>query len=171
MKSIFIILSLIMSSLFSTICGQGLTKTLINDKLDELFINKDNPFGDIPARTVEKYFSENSKLYYFEIVYNNQVIYREGIAKSIPQSRDSEIVANRFRFKYDTVYLDASLISDSDKSKLLESYKNKLIEIGKKKLISLKDLEIIKKDRQTSKYVILSPLESMKINIYRVDFQ
>ncbi|MCY0970859.1 hypothetical protein [Chryseobacterium wangxinyae] len=171
MKSIFIILSLIMSSLFSTICGQGLTKTLINDKLDELFINKDNPFGDIPAQTVEKYFSENSKLYYFEIVYNNQVIYREGIAKSIPHSRDSEIVANRFRFKYDTVYLDASLISDSDKSKLLESYKNKLIEIGQKKLISLKDFEIIKKDRQTSKYVILSPLESMKINIYRVDFQ
>lgn len=171
MKVRLIILSLFLSSVISNVCGQVLNKTLINDKLDELFINKNNPFGDIPAQTVEKYFSESSKLYYFEIVYNNQVVYREGITKSIPQSRDSEIVANRFRFKYDTVYLDASLISDSDKSKLLESNKNKLIEMGQKKLISLKDFEIIKKDRQTSKYVILTPLESMKINIYKVDFQ
>jgi hypothetical protein len=58
-----------------------------------------------------------------------------------------------------------------DKSKLLESYKNKLVDIGQKKLISLNDFEIIKKDRQTDKYVILSPLESMKINIYKIDFQ
>ena len=134
MKFTFIALSLFLSSLISTVYGQGVTKTLINDYLDELFINKDNPFGNIPAKTVEKYFSESPKIYYFEIVYNDKVIHREGISKSIPQSRDSETMANQFRFKYNNIYLDASLINDSDKLKLLESRKNKLIEIAQKKL-------------------------------------
>lgn len=52
--------------------------------------------------------------------------------KAIPMSRDSEIMNNQFRFKYSKIYLDASIISDSDKLKLLESSKNKLIEIGGK---------------------------------------
>jgi hypothetical protein len=40
MKFTFITLSLFLSSLISNVYGQNITKTLINDKLDELFIKK-----------------------------------------------------------------------------------------------------------------------------------
>lgn len=85
MKLFLIILSLFFSSLLGNVYGQGLTKTLINDNLDLLFTNKDNPFGEIPTKTVEKYFSENSDIFYFEIVYNDKVIYREGIYATVLQ--------------------------------------------------------------------------------------
>ncbi|WEK71202.1 MAG: hypothetical protein P0Y62_06490 [Candidatus Chryseobacterium colombiense] len=171
MKSIYVIVSLFLTSLFTTAYGQAISKTLINDNLDQLFINKDNPFGDIPAKTVDKYFAETSSIYYFEIVYNGKVIYRESIRKSIPQSRDSETVANQFRFKYSNIYLDASVINESDQQKLLQSRKNEIKEIAKKKFISLNDYQILKKDHSSNKYVILNPLETMKINIYKIDFQ
>lgn len=70
----FLVFSFAVTGLYS----QELKKTLINDNLDELFINKDNPFGSIPTKTVEKYFIESSKLYFFEVVYNGKVIFREG---------------------------------------------------------------------------------------------
>ncbi len=172
MKLIYVvIISLFLSSLTVTAYGQTLNKTIINDNLDQLFINKDNPFGEIQVKTVDKYFAETSSLYYFEIVYDGKVIYREGIRKSIPQSRDSETMANQFRFKYNNIYLDASVISEQDQQKLLQSRKNELKEIAKKKFISLNDYQIVKKDYSSNKYVILNPLENMKINIYKIDFQ
>lgn len=169
MKNTFLPLLIIIFAI-STSYAQNGTKTLINDKLDELFINKDNPYGEIPAKTVDKLLVENSNIYFFEIVYNDRVLFREGIDKSIPRSKDSEIMANQFRFKYDRIYLDADLISDADKLKLLESYKNKIVDIAGKKLIELKDLTIIEKDYKMDKFVILNPLESMKINIYKFSF-
>lgn len=170
MKSICLVISLFLFSL-TTAYWQSLNKTLINENLELLFINKDNPFGEIPAKTVDKYFAETSSIYYFEIVYEGKGIYREGIRKSIPQSRDSETVANRFRFNYSNIYLDASSISESDQQKLLESRKNEIKEIAKKKFISLNDYQIVKKDYNSNKYMILNPLENMKINIYKIDFQ
>ena len=150
--------------------SQELKKTLINDNLDELFINKDNPYGSIPIKTVEKYFYDSSKLYFFEIVYNGKIIFREGITKSIPQSRDSEIMSYQFRFNYDNIYLDASEITDADKIKLLESYKNRIVDISGKKLLYLGNYQIVKKDIDKNKFVIVNPLENMQIKIYKIEF-
>lgn len=162
----FLVFSFAVTGLYS----QELKKTLINDNLDELFINKDNPFGSIPTKTVEKYFIESSKLYFFEVVYNGKVIFREGVKKSIPQSRDSETMSNQFRFKYDNIYLNASEISDSDKIKLLESYKNRIVDISGQKLLYLGDYQIVKKDINKNKFVIVNPLENMQIKIYKIEF-
>ncbi|QIG88575.1 hypothetical protein G6R40_02365 [Chryseobacterium sp. POL2] len=160
---------LVFSFAITNYYSQDLKKTLINDNLDELFINKDNPFGSIPIKTVEKYFSESSKLYFFEIVYNGKVIFREGVKKSIPQSRDSETMSNQFRFNYDSIYLNASEISDSDKIKLLESYKNRIVDISGQKLLYLGDYQIVKKDINKNKFVIVNPLENMQIKIYKIE--
>jgi hypothetical protein len=65
-------------------------------------------------------------IFTFEMVFGGKIIFSESIPKSIPLSRDSETMANQFRFKYNTIYLDATLFSDSDKLKLLESRRNKL---------------------------------------------
>jgi len=166
--TVFMLLTL---SLFvPEIHAQAPTVTSIKNNLNELFINKDNPYGEIPEKTVFNYLNETSKIYFFEIVYNNNVIYREGIKKTIPQSRDSETMANQFRFKYNKIYLDASLISDSDKLRLLESYKNKIIDISGKKMIALNDFEIIIMDYKQSKYVVNNPLDNMVINIYKAEF-
>lgn len=99
------------------------------------------------------------------------MIYREGIKKTILQSRDSETMANQFRFKYNKIYLDASLISDSDKLRLLESYTNKIIDISGKKMLALNDFEIIIMDYKKSKYVVNNPLDNMIINIYKAEFK
>jgi hypothetical protein len=64
MKLKLAILSFFLVIINSTITAQSLKKTLINDNLDELFINKDNPFGEIPAKTVDRYFSEASNIYF-----------------------------------------------------------------------------------------------------------
>ncbi len=166
--TVFMLLTL--SFFVSKIHAQTPTVKPIQNNLDELFINKDNPYGEIPGKTVDNYLNETSKIYFFEIVYNNNVIYREGIKKTIPQSRDSETMANQFRFKYNKIYLDASLISDSDKLRLLESYKNKIIDISGKKMIALNDFEIIIMDYKQSKYVVNNPLDNMVINIYKTEF-
>lgn len=163
--------SLLLALSISNLYSQNLTKTLINDNLDELFINKDNPFGSIPTKTVEKYFVESSKLYFFEIIYNGKLMFREVIKKTIPQSRDSETMENQFRFKYDNIYLDATEINDSDKIKLLESYKNKIVDISGNKLLHLGDCQIIKKDYGKNKFVILNPLENMQIKIFKIEFK
>lgn len=168
MKLKFAILSIFLVISSSNITAQSLKKTLINDNLDELFINKDNPFGDIPSKTVEKYFSEVSNIYFFEMVFGDKVIFSESIPKSIPLSRDSETMANQFRFKYNTIYLDATLFCDGDKLQLLESRKNRLTEIGGKKLIAINDFAIIKKDIKSNKYIIVSPIEGIKINVYKI---
>jgi len=139
--------------------------------LDELFINKDNPYGKIPEKAVDLYFDDIPRIYYFEIEYNDNMIFREVIKKSVPQSTDMEIMTNQFRFKYNKIYLDASLINDSDKLKLLESYMNKIIDVAGKKMINLKDFEIIKNDYKQKKYVVNNPLENMKIKIYKVEFE
>ena len=152
----------------SILFAQDVTRTLISNDISQLFINGSNPYGKIPASTVEKYFSENSKLYFFEIKYNNVVVYREGIKKSIPQSTDLETMRNQSRFKYD-ILIDASLFTDADKLKLLEFYKNKIVDIAQKKLISLKDFEIIKKNYSNGTYEISRPLENMEINIYKIE--
>ena len=80
-------------------------------------------------------------------------------------------MSNQFRFKYNKIYLDASLISDSDKLRLLESYKNKIIDISGKKMIALNDFEIIIMDYKQSKYVVNNPLDNMVINIYKAEFK
>ncbi len=167
--TVFMLLTL--SFFVPEIHAQTPTVTLIQNNLDELFINKDNPYGEIPEKTVDYYLNETSKIYFFEIVYNNNVIYREGIKKTIPQSRDSETMANQFRFKYNNIYLDASLISDSDKLRLLESYTNKIIDISGKKMLALNDFEIIIMDYKKSKYVVNNPLDNMIINIYKAEFK
>lgn len=155
----------------SNFYSQELNKTLINDNLEELFINKDNPFGPIPVKTVEKYFEECPKVYFFEIEYNGKVIFREGIKKTIPQSRDSETMSTQLRYTYNNIYLDASEINDSDKLKLLESYKNKIVDISGKSLLNLNEYQIIKKDYGKNQFVIMNPLKNMKINIYKIDFK
>lgn len=151
--------------------SQELQISEITDNLDELFINKDNPYRKIPEKAVDLYIDDISRIYYFQIEYNNNIIFREVIKKSVPQSTNMEIVANQFRFKYNKIYLDASLINDSDKLKLLESYMNKIINVAGKKMINLGDYEIIKNDYKQKKYVVNNPLENMKIKIFKVEFE
>lgn len=167
--TVFMLLTL--SPFVPEIHAQTPTVTSIQNNLDELFINKDNPYGEIPEKTVDNYLNETSKIYFCEIVYNNSVIYREGIKKTIPQSRDSETMANQFRFKYNKIYLDASLINESDKLRLLEYYTNKIIDISGKKMLALNDFEIIIMDYKKSKYVVNNPLDNMIINIYKAEFK
>lgn len=79
-------------------------------------------------------------------------------------------MSNQFRFKYDNIYLNASEISDSDKIKLLESYKNRIVDISGQKLLYLGDYQIVKKDINKNKFVIVNPLENMQIKIYKIEF-
>ncbi|WP_437920647.1 hypothetical protein [Sphingobacterium sp. LRF_L2] len=145
---------------------------LINDNLEGLFINKDNGYGSVPLKAVEKYLTEISNIYYFEIVYKNKVLFRETIRKTIPQHPDTEIATNMFRFKYDNIYLDASLIADADKIQLLESPYNKLVDVAEKKFLWLNNYEIFARDYSKSNpYQIKNPTENIRINVYRVDFE
>ena len=171
MKKSLLLLSLITILGLQFTYSQEIVKTEITNNLDELFINEGNPYGKIPSEVVDKYFNEVSKnLYFYEIEYNGKVIYREGIKKSIPQSRDSEIVTNMFRLKFD-ILLNAAEISDSDKLILLESFNNSLVDISGKKVLALSDLKIIDKDYRLDKFVALNPLENMIIKIYKIKFE
>lgn len=171
-------MKIIYASIFTLIFLLNLTKTYsqeiietqITDNFDELFINKDSPFSSISDKTVNLYFNDAKNLYYFQIEYNGKSIYREGIKKSSPINRASSPFRDKDRFKY-KIYLDASLISDSDKLILLESYTNKIIDISGKKIIVLGNYEIIKADYYKNKYSINNLLENMKVNIYKVEFK
>lgn len=46
--------------------AQTPTVTSIQNNLDELFINKDNPYGEIPEKTVDNYLNETSKIYFLK---------------------------------------------------------------------------------------------------------
>lgn len=170
-KTIAILIILTSLLNFSELYSQELHSTEITANLNELFINRDNTYGEIPEKTVELYFNNMPNIYYFDIEYNGKVLFREMIRKTVPQSTNVEIMNNLFRFTYNKIYLDASLISDSDKLKLLESYTNKIVDIAGKKLINLGDFKIVVQDYKEDKYVVNNLLENMHIKIYKVKFK
>jgi len=138
----------------------------INSNLDALNVNTQSPFNKISSDAVEQYLDEMNNLFYFEITYKDKVIYRESIKKSVPEKSDVQFFSNKKRFELQKIYIDASLIDDSDKLLLIESHRNTIKEIGGKKLLILTNLKILQ--GKSGKYRIASPLENMEISFYKI---
>jgi hypothetical protein len=139
----------------------------IDSNLDALNVNTNNEWNKIGPDAVEQYLDEMDNLFYFEIKYKDKVVYRESIKKSIPEKSDLQFFSNRQRFELKKIYIDPSLIDDSDKLLLLSSHRNKIREIGGKKLLVLTNLTILKSS--SGKFEIVNPIENMKVSFYKIE--
>lgn len=166
----FLILLFVIAVSSSNIYSQNIVKTNITNNLEELFINTTSDFGSVTQKTLDRYFNSINKAYIFEIEYNGKVIYREGVRKTIPSSRDRATASNMFRFKSGDIYLDAELFSDSEKLSMLESRKITLKEIQGKKFILINDFQPIVQNTETMNFETNKRYGSLKVNIYRLDF-
>lgn len=151
--------------------AQSPVVTEITNNLAELFSNDNDSYGDISLKSIDNYLEQKTNIYFFDIFYNNKVIYREGIKKSIPQTTDASIFSSVVRFKFNDIYLDASQISDQDKLKVLESQNSSMADIAGKKVLIIPDFEIISFDSAKNKYVVNNVSDKITSKVYRLVIQ
>lgn len=104
-------------------------------------------------------------IYYFELVYNETVVYRQSIRKKVAENSMKSTMLSRNTYD---ILLDASEISDGDKLKLVQNSKNKIFTSNDIMYLMLGGLEITKEEN--NKIVPAEILDNFKVNIYKVAF-
>lgn len=137
---------------------------LINDELAELQIER-LQFGGGQSQTYADLVKNNLFIYYFELVYNETVVYRQSIRKKVAENSMKSTMLSRNTYD---ILLDASEISDGDKLKLVQNSKNKIFTSNDIMYLMLGGLEITKEEN--NKIVPAEILDNFKVNIYKVAF-
>ncbi|MFD2036146.1 hypothetical protein ACFSKL_15190 [Belliella marina] len=164
MKTLF---ALLLFGIFSNAFGQEIIRSEIDPS--ELFPKHTSSFSKPEKDILEASFLKNQTTYEFEIIYNGDVIYRDGIKKQSEGNLSDALntmsrLDYNINFPYET--FDPAHVLEMIESRILEIKK-----IGEFKYLTTKKFRLVEKNINGDYNIYEMLKDKVEIKLYRIEIQ